>query len=322
MRAKVAVLLVLFISSSPAFPQVIGTQDTTWIGIGAGSLATVYGQKQLDQLNSMMEMEASRFEADVRAQSAEMNNLLNEAKTVEVGKPNAQSRSLYSGKFIEASEYEKFAGEAAQMKSNKYRLQTEGAKKILEALMQESALQSEKISLTLHRVHGSLNGSQIRMASPSVLQGSLEDVAKQLMDAVAAQSPTQTPGSIVAVELKYNTYDKPNPQAAAKLRSRAQDLEKTIEAKKQQVKPQVEAVEKKYSAAIKKMKLLRNGGIAAIPASIVFGFIRYSFAQSMITLANACVDAEQLNTLTATISVQSELDAEDVAYDLREICAQ
>ncbi len=322
MRAKVAVLLVLLTSSSSAFSQAVGIQDLSWVGLAAGGASAVYGHNKIIEINQAIESEAGKFEADIRQQSSEMNKLLSEAKMIEEGKPNAQSRSLYTGDYIKAAEYEKYAGEEKQMKSNKYRLQTDGATKIAEALLKESALKGQDITLTLHRVNGNLDATTIRMGQSTTLNGRIEDIAKKLVDAAAAQSPTQTPGSIVAVELEYKTFDKPNPEAATKMRGQAQSMSEKIEAKKKQVQPQVDAVHKKYSAALKTMKTLRAAGIAAIPASIVFGFVRYSFAQNMITLAKACTDEDQLNTLTTTVSVQTELNEDDVAYSLREICAQ
>ena len=322
MRAKVAVLLVLFTSSSPAFSQLVGTQDVTVGGLAAGAASIVYSQNKIESINRAIELEAGQFESDIRQQSSEMNKLLSEAKMVEEGKPNAQSRSLYTGEYIKAAEYEKYAGEEKQMKSNKYRLQTDGATKIADALLKENALKGQDITLTLHRVNGNLDGTTIRMGQPTTLNGRIEDIAKKLVEAASAQSPTQAPGSIVAVELEYKTFDKPNPEAATKIRSRAQSISEKIEAKKKQVQPQVDAVHKKYSAALKTMKTLRTAGIAAIPASIVFGFVRYSFAQNMITLAKACADEDQLNTLTTSVSVQTDLNEDDVAYSLREICAQ
>lgn len=322
MRAKIAVLLVLFTSSHPAFSQVFTTQDTSFATAGAGIAGYVVGKTKYNLLDAQMKREASAFEADIIRQSKDVENLLNEAKTVEVGKPNPQARSIYTGKFVEAREYNQYAGSSEQMKSNKYRLQGSGAEKLADSLLQEKALVGQKITLELQRVHGTLDGSQIRMAASTTLTGTVEEVARQFVEVAHAQSPTQAPGSIVRVELRYATVETPNPALAEQMRAKAAKLNTKVEADRAKVKPEIDAVEKKYAGALKKMKMLRRGGITLFLASIALGFVRDNFAQNMITLANACVDADQMNTLTTTVSVQTEMDADDVAYDLREMCAQ
>lgn len=330
MRAKVAVLLVLFTSSSPAFSQLTANQDFTFLGgVGLGTAGIVIGQKNLEAINSALESEAEKFEGDIRRQSAEMNQLLDKAKTIESGKPNAQARSLYTGKFADALEFDQLAGSEKHRGSSSYRLQPSDAEKIAGALLQEKSLQGQNIKLVLQRAGGTSNSGTASVSmkwAPSIeLNGTLENVTKQFIEAAKAQNPALAPGSIVRVELQYVTVEKPNPVLAEKMRAQAGELKTKIESEKARVEPQKKALEQKYAGALKKMKMFRAGGAGLIGFSLVFGFVRYSFAQDMLTLAQACVDEDQLNTFTTTVSVQNELnavDTENVAYDLMEFCSK
>lgn len=312
--------LLTFNFTNYSHAQIVSTYDASIAGVGVGGYMIYKSMNESQNLNALAFREIVNLETDLKAQSDQMASLLDEAKLVEAGKPVSNRVSLYTGRFINAADYNQYAGEARAMNDQTFRMQDSGVKTIEKALKNDSRFDGE-IKLRAHRVAGTRDGS-VRMSQAIEYTGTIDEVISNLAEAVQSQSKTQTQESIVKVEVEFKTVEKPNPVLAKSLRVKADELGAKVKTGESEFEKMKQDIEKKYGNQIRRLKNMRRIGAGLIGTAIVFGYVRHSFAQNILDLTSSCDNGEALNTHATAVSLSTGQDKDEVAAELQKLCGK
>ena len=290
---------------------------------------------RINRLHSALERELGAIERAVTdlennasAKEGQASTLDSEAKLVRAGKPNLNSESIYTGKFAQYQYYQSQAGVSSAMRSSAYRLQVNDARVIAERILADPRTANGQFEVVLHRVGGTMNGS---ITPSSSIRIGPDNLVNDMVAAAKNQSSTQAQNSIVRVDLKYKTFDAPNPSAAGKLEARAQELRQEArgikeKAEAKRVSPEhtrrIKAAQAKYSQILRRLKTIRRAGIAGMSVAWLWSFTAVSLAQEMITIAKACDDEYARDRKALGLSLELGIDQAEADDEILNLCGQ
>lgn len=261
---------------------------------------------------------AARALTELDRSVAELNQ---RAQLVEVGEPRINQRTIYTGRFLDASTYKSESASHAARSNNTYRLQADGAEKLANVIVEETKGREGPIRMTLERVNGTQDGS-ITMAESIRVEGDPATVTKKLVEAAKAQDPNLAMKSIVRVTLEVDLPKIPDAARAASLRADAEKAASgrgTLETK---VASDSSTIRQKFNGRAVAMKRSLKINIGVIVGAIALFWVRDSFAHGMISMAHACQDEAALRTHATGWALQTGGDFNETYRKAQELCAK
>lgn len=273
------------------------------------------------KLTAEMNLELDKAARALSNLDKSVADLNSRAQIVEVGEPRTGERTIYTGKFLDASTYKSQSASGSARSNNVYRLQADGAEKLASAIADESKGREGPIRMIIERVNGTQDGS-IVMADSIRIQGEPTTVTEALVKAAKSQDPNLAMKSIVRVTIEFDLPKVPDAARAAALRSDAQKAMATRPGVQESVEKNKTAIQAKYrdrAVAIKKSLRIHVG---VIVGAISLLWVRDSFAHGMITMAHACHDESALRTQSTGWALQTGESIDSVYRKAQELCAK
>lgn len=299
-----------------AFPHEL---EVGLVGYGGYKVyrSVVSSGKLSAEMNFELE-KAARALTDLDRSVADLNS---RAQLVEVGEPRINQRTVYTGRFLDASTYKADAASHQARSNNSYRLQPDGAAKLAKVIADETSGREGMIRMTIDRVNGTQDGS-IQMAESIRVEGDAATVTQKLVEATRAQDPNLAMKSIVRVTVEFDLPKVPDAARAAGIRAEAEKIATGRPAAEAQVQSDKAVIREKFrvkGAAIKKSLRVHVG---VIVGAISLLWVRDSFAHGMITMAHACQDEAALRTHATGWALQTGRDFDEVYRKAQELCAK
>lgn len=317
---KVVLLVGSLFTSGMLHAQIVSQQDTTLVGVGAGATMIFRSNAGLQRLDQEIQNYAQGLAREIEHAHGRAAGLMSQASQLEQGLVNHEYDTIYTGRYGDAEDYNTYAGEPSQMRDNAFRLQEDGAEKLIAKLSKDPRFHGKPVALVLKRVDGT-DGNSIRMASDIKLTGTISDLRSKVLNFVSQQSEEIASESIVGVEVHFETQEAPNPEAARALRVQSESLTSDANASQAGLDEKVESLRREKAKVVKRLKNLRAGGVALIVGSVTLGAIRYGLAKELVTLARSCESTERLDTLAQGLALGANVSEDLVELELRTLCA-
>lgn len=321
----IAFLAVLIGPSSflaPTANAVIAFPHELEVGlVGYGGYKVYRSISDTGKLTAEMNFElekAARALTDLDRSVAELNS---RAQLVEVGEPRINQRTIYTGRFLDASTYKAEGADQDARSNNMYRLQPDGATKLANVLTEETRGREGNIRMTIERVNGTQDGS-ITMAESIRVEGDVDAVTKKLVEAARAQDANFAMKSIVRVTVEFDLPKIPDAARAAGIRAEAERLGTTRAATETRVTSDKAAVREKFRAKGVAIKRSLKIHVGVIVGAISLLWVRDSFAHGMISMAHACQDEAALRTHSTGWALQTGREFDEVYRKAQELCAK
>ncbi len=326
MRSTLACLLALTFAlpNTAGAIGIVSEHDLQILMAGGAGYRLYRVTQEINGIAGEINAAAADLEAEARRLDADAAQMMDEAKTIETGGAKAQSATPYTSKMATGEGYRSVtqsANKQDELAKNTNRLNADGAEKLGAQLAKNKTLQGKQITITLETAHGTMNSS-LTKGQPIVIRGTVEEAVQGMMKAVAAQNPTAGPGSIVQMSYSYEEAIEPNPKLAEQMRAKATGLTAEADAERAKVEPRLREIKGKYQSKLARLKRWRGGMVGVIALAIFIEGIRASYAQTMVTLAEACEDQDQLETNVEGFALQSGRDRDEVWYEIASLCAQ